>query len=98
MARLIWSPRAVGDLDAICEYIGRDSEAAAREFARQVIALAESIPPQPFLGAAVPEYGRDDLRERLCGNYRLIYRVRSDVVEVAAVIHGARRLPRRPPG
>ena len=48
MARLIWSPRAVGDLDAICEYIGRDSEAAAREFARQVIALAESIPPQPF--------------------------------------------------
>lgn len=98
MARLTWSPRAVRDLDAICEYVGRSSEEAARELARQIVALAESIPSQPYLGPAVAEYGRDELRERLIHNYRLIYRLRGEDVEVAAVIHGARRLPRRPPG
>jgi toxin ParE1/3/4 len=97
MARLIWSPRAISDLDAVCEYVSRNSEAAARDLARQLIALAESIPSQPFFGPAVEEYGRDEIRERLCHNYRLIYRVQADNVEVAAILHGARRLPRKPP-
>jgi toxin ParE1/3/4 len=98
MARLIWSPQAIDDLDAICEYVARNSEAAARELARQITALAESIPAQPLLGPAVAEYGRDEIRERLCHSYRLIYRLRAGEVEVATIHHGARRLPRKLPG
>ncbi len=98
MARLIWSPRAVADLDAICEYGRRYSEAAARDLARQIIALANPIASQPLLGSAVEEYGQEEIRERLCHNYRLIYRIRGDDVEVATILHGARRLPRKPPG
>jgi plasmid stabilization system protein ParE len=62
-----------------------------------VVALAESISEQPMLGPAVMEYDREDVRERLVWNYCLIYRVREEDVEVAAIIHGARRLPRKPP-
>jgi plasmid stabilization system protein ParE len=98
MARLIWSPRAARELAAICKYVEQDSEQAARELAKQLVALAESIPRQPYLGAIVEEYYQEEIRERLCHSYRLIYRLKGEDVEVATIVHGARRLPRNPPG
>ncbi len=91
-------PSAVKDVDDICEYIARNSQVYARVFAQEVVGLAESIAEQPHLGAAVPEYDQEDIRERLLHNYRVIYRLRGEDVEVVAVVHGARRLPRTPPG
>jgi plasmid stabilization system protein ParE len=98
MARVIWAPQAAQDLDNTCDYLARSSATYARTFAEQVIALVESIPAQPRLGAVVPEYGQEDLRERLFHNYRIIYRLRGEDVEVVTIVHGARRLPRTPPG
>ena len=85
------------DLDKICEHIARDSQHYSMAFARDVFALTRSLHGQPHLGAAVPEWGRDDIRERQLHNYRVIYRLRGDDVEIVTVIHGARRLPRTPP-
>jgi toxin ParE1/3/4 len=93
MARLIWSPRSVRDLSDICDYIARDSDEYARLFAQRVVALVESIPKNPKQGARVPEYDRDDLRERILQNYRIVYRLRRSAVEVVSIIHGARSLP-----
>jgi toxin ParE1/3/4 len=98
MAELTWSPRAMQDLDDICDRIARNSQQYARLFAEQVTALVETIPQFPQLGSVVPECARDDLRERLFQNYRIIYRVKGDDVEVVINTHGARRLPTRPPG
>jgi plasmid stabilization system protein ParE len=96
MARLIWSPQAVEDLEAACEFIARNSEQYASVFAERVVALAESIPQHPLLGSIVPEYDRDDLRERLFHNYRIIYRLRDDAVQIVCICHGARLLPAIP--
>jgi toxin ParE1/3/4 len=96
MARLIWSPRALDDLETICEYIARDSDRYARLFVERVVRLAESIPLHPLLGAVVREYQREGLRERLFQNYRIIYRVRGDSVEVVTIVHAARLLPPLP--
>ena len=93
MAKLIWSPAALHDLEEICEYIARDSEHYARLFAERVVALVETIPDHPRLGARVPEYDREDIRERLFQNYRVIYRLRGDIVEMVRITHGARLLP-----
>ena len=43
MAVLIWAPQAAEDLDAVCLYIARDSEAYARDFAERVIAAIEML-------------------------------------------------------
>jgi toxin ParE1/3/4 len=93
MANLVWSPRSVNDLRETCEYLARSSDRYARFFAQHVVSLVESIPEQPRLGAMVPEYDRDDLRERLFHNYRIVYRLRGNDVEVVSITHGARRLP-----
>ena len=41
----------------------------------------------------VVEYADPTIREVIEGPYRLIYRTRSESVQVLAVIHGARILP-----
>jgi addiction module RelE/StbE family toxin len=97
MVKLIWSPQALDDLDAICDYIARDSKRYAALFAERAIELAESISAQPLLGAVVPEYQREDLRERLFHSYRVVYRVCGEAVEIVAIVHGARLLPDSPP-
>lgn len=93
MAKLIWSPQAIEDLDAICSYIERDSYECARLFGERLIFLAESIPLHPLLGAVVPEYMREDLRERRLQNYRMIYRIAGDTTEIVTIVHGAKLLP-----
>ena len=96
MAKLIWSHCALNDLDGACEYIARDSRQYAYLFAERVVSLIEAIPQHPLLGAIVPEYNQEDLRERHFQNYRIIYRVSPDCVEIVAVIHAARLLPPAP--
>lgn len=93
MAKLIWSPQAIEDLDAICSYIERDSFEYARLFGERLIALIESIPAQPLLGAVVPEYADERLRERRFRSYRVVYRVDIDAVRIVTITHGARLLP-----
>lgn len=93
MRKLIWSSRALDDLDGACDYIARDSPKYACVLAERVIALGEKILQQPYLGAVVPEYRREELRERHVQNYRVVYRVSADRVEIVAVVHGARLMP-----
>jgi toxin ParE1/3/4 len=93
MGKLIWSPQSLDDLEGICRYIGRDSERYAKLFGERILALVESIAKHPMLGAMVPEYQREDLRERLLQNYRVVYRARGDLVEIVTVVHAARLLP-----
>ena len=92
MARLRWSLQAAQDLEEICDFLAQDSEQYASVFAQRVMAIIESIPANPRLGSMVPEYNRDDLRERLFHNYRIIYRLRGQAVEMVTITHGARLL------
>jgi plasmid stabilization system protein ParE len=88
-----WSPRAAADLERICDHIGQDSQVYAALFARRVVALVEGLAEFPRSGRVVPEYGIETLREKIFQSYRIVYRVRGDAVEVAAIVHGARVLP-----
>ena len=93
MARqLRWSPEAVEDVESIASYIERDSSYYARAVVTQIITLAEVIPEHPRLGRVVPEMNDPEYRERFVHKYRVIYRVETDRILIAAVIHGSRDL------
>ncbi|MCX9010673.1 MAG: type II toxin-antitoxin system RelE/ParE family toxin [Candidatus Methanoperedens sp.] len=92
MVRIIWSPDAAADLEAICEYIAKDSEYYARVFAQGVINAVERLLVFPESGRIVPEYNQEDLREIIFQNYRIVYRIKSDAVEIVTITHGARLL------
>ena len=93
MARQVrWSPKAASDLEETCDYIARDSEHYASLFAKRVVAVVRRLQRFPELGRVVPEYQDPALREVLYRDYRIVYRVTPDAVEIAAVCHGARPL------
>lgn len=94
MARIRWSPRAASDLEEACEYIARDSQEYAKVLARQVNQIVKSLPQLPNAGRVVPEWGDPKIRERFAGDYRIIYRVGEELIEVVRILHGARLLDR----
>ena len=65
--------------------------------ADRIVLKTISLADFPFLGAEVPENSDESIRELLERPYRIVYRILQDRMDVAAVIHGARRLPRIPP-
>ena len=83
----------MGDLDAIAEFIARDSTYYAGLYVQSIMAHVEKLRDLPKSGRVVPEYGREDLREFIFGNSRIVHRLRGDLIEVAAVVHAARQLP-----
>lgn len=87
---LKWSPEATEDLEAIAEYIARDSEFYARAVVSEILKTTRSIPEFPLIGRVVPEFGNEIIRERFVYSYRLVYRIQPKRVLVVAVIHGKR--------
>ncbi len=90
--KIRWSPTALAHFEEICNYIAHDSEKYATIFAKRIMALVKSIPDFPKAGRVVPEYDDDTLRERILGNYRIVYRIKSDVIEIVTIFSGARVL------
>jgi|SRR5690625_4122449 len=92
MAKLIWSPRSLKDLEIIFEYIKPDSIYNARNFINQLTKIAANIPDFPLAGREAPEYKKTYIREKLYKRYRLIYRIDKDIIEIITVVHQSKRI------
>lgn len=92
MGSVSWTPQALDDLASICLFIGRDSPQIAGVFADRALHAVDRLADHPRSGRVVPELGIETVREIIMGNYRLIYRIREQRVEVLTVHHGARLL------
>ncbi|HRI02931.1 MAG TPA: type II toxin-antitoxin system RelE/ParE family toxin [Pyrinomonadaceae bacterium] len=93
MAHLvIWSPRAIDDVETIAGYIALDSESYAASVVRTILEKARRLSDFPSIGRVVPEFGDDAIREIFAYSYRIIYRVHAQEITIAAVIHGKRIL------
>jgi toxin ParE1/3/4 len=90
--RLIWSPQAVEDVEAIRSFVARDSEHYAGLLVQRIVAAVERLDSFPLSGRMVPEVGNESLREVVYGNYRIVYRVKPELIEIVTVFHAARLL------
>lgn len=92
MVKVSWTDQAIEDLKAICIFIARDVPRAANIFADKIFLVTDRLADFPLLGRIVPELGREDIREIIHSNYRIIYRVLTGEVEILVIHHGARLL------
>ena len=90
--RVVWSRRALQDIEAITEYIAQDSSAYAAAVVKSIVTQAKMLERFPRSGRKVPEFDDENIRELLAYSYRIIYRVEVDEVLISAVIHGKRIL------
>jgi len=89
-----WTETAEEHLDAIYAYIARDSITYALRTVDRITRKSQQIGALPLSGRRVPEYDMDQIREVFVGPYRIIYHIKSDQIDVIAVIHGAMEILR----
>ncbi|MBI4725692.1 type II toxin-antitoxin system RelE/ParE family toxin [candidate division TA06 bacterium] len=93
MARkVIWSYEATEDLDALAEYIAKDSLFYAAAVAQEILDVSRSLNDFSERGRIVPELGNPKIRELIIRDYRLIYSIEQVRVVIVALVHGARDL------
>ena len=92
MTPLIWTRRAIEDVQSIRQFIAQDSPHYALLVTQQLIASAERLPAFPQSGRIVPEVNDPAVREVIHGTYRIVYRLIHDEIHILTVHHAARLL------
>ncbi len=90
--KLLWTKESLIKLQEIEKYISSDNPQAAIEFIDKLISLTESIPENPEKGRIVPELSITQIREILHKNYRIVYLLKKNSIEILTVFEGHRLL------
>ena len=91
--RIIWANSAIEHLQAIQDYIAQTSPQYARRMVDRITKRSKQIAAFPLSGRVVPEYERPQIREVIESQYRILYHVQPDRVEVVAVVHSKQHIP-----
>lgn len=90
--RVVVSPLAERDLEAIGDYIAADNSARAVSFVSELRAQCAVIAKMPRAYGVRPELGRSI---RLCvhGSYAIFFTATKSTLTIVRVLHGAMDLP-----
>lgn len=92
--KVVIAPSARQDVLGIWAYIAKDNIAAADRVSERIFDSVEQLGRSPYVGERCDALGRG-LRHTFVGMYVIFYSISEvdELVEVKAVIHGARNLP-----
>ncbi len=91
--KIIWSPLAIDRVTEIADYIAKDKPTAAEKWVETIFSKAEDLTSFPKSGRIVPEINKDQYREIISGNYRIVYRIEKERISILTVRHGKQLLP-----
>lgn len=92
-SKINWTLRSRDDLQNIYNFIANDSPYYAEREIDRIIDTTSILTNHIKAGRIVPETDREDIREVFYGNYRIIYKILSDLeVDILTVHHGAMQL------
>lgn len=92
MGEIKWTEKASSNLQAIFDFISRDSKIYAARYVKALIIATNKLETMPRSGRMVPEFENPELREVIYRAYRIVYRIVGEVedIEILSVVHGAR--------
>ena len=88
-----WTNTALDQLQSIHDYIAGNSPYYAKRMVDRITRRSIQISQFPLSGRKVPEYDIGQIREVLEADYRIIYYIKSDGIDVLAVFHGSQSIP-----
>ena len=91
--KAFWTDKAIERIGEIATYISRDSQSGAEKWVESIFKKVDRVAVFPKSGRKVPELPRKGIRELICGNYRIIYRLNEDGLFVLTVRHFKQVLP-----
>ena len=92
MAEIVWTEPALGDLDAIADYIALENPPAAAALVQSVLAHIEQLAAHPDSGSRPPELMRSRYRQIVEPPCRIFYRHEGRKVFILHVMRTARLL------
>ena len=90
--KVCWTDESYEALKGIREYISRDSNYYACRMIERILSRETQIGTFPKSGRKVPEYNSPNIREIFEGDYRIIYKIKSESIDILTVVHGAMKL------
>ncbi len=90
-----FTPKAIGDLDAIWLYIAEDNRDAAERVEAEIVAACRRLAKYPLMGTKRQDITPLPVRfwtVTKYPNYVIVYRPESTPLQVVAVLHGKRDL------
>ena len=87
-----FTERARKDLNDIFNYISLDSPQYAESFLRDIYEKIENLELFSKIGRRVPEIEHRNVRELIFKNYRIVYRILNEKIQIITIIHGSRLL------
>lgn len=90
MVCIIWTEKALEDINGIFEYISRDSEFYARNVVKEIRKKVKSIKLFPKRGRIIPEINDCNYREIFQWKYRIMYKMEDQNIYILSIFHGAR--------
>lgn len=93
--RVNWTLQALRRLRQLHDYIARDQPLNATRFIDRVTRRVDQLAAQPYSGGRVAKYARDDVRQIFEGDYRIVYLILPERIDIVAVRHTARLMPAR---
>jgi len=94
--KIYWTAPAADDLQSIHDYIAHDSAFYATSFIEKILVSTGKLADNPEIGRKVPEIDDSNIRELIFQNYRIMYRLRADAIQIIAVLRGSRDIGKWP--
>jgi toxin ParE1/3/4 len=91
MAEVIWTAKAVEQVEQIGSCIAKDSSFQARRVVQLIIRETRRLREYPRVGKMIPEVQQDRYRELRVFSYRILYKILDENrIAVVGVVHGKR--------
>ena len=91
MAELIWTEKAVAQIEEIGSFIERDSPFQARRVVQLIIKETRKLKEFSHLGKMIPEVQEEQYREIRVFSYRIFYKIiNENQIAIIGVVHGYR--------
>ena len=90
--KVFWTETAINHLSSIYNYISQTSPQYAQIIVERLTRRSEQIADFPLSGRMVPEFETKQIREIIEGSYRIIYYIKSEQIDILAVLHGSQKI------
>lgn len=89
---VIFTDRFLDRIEECIDYIAHDHVPTATKWAREVFEQCEKLGNHPESGIMVPEFDRHEIREIIHGNYRLVYELKPNQIDMLTIWHTRSRI------
>jgi toxin ParE1/3/4 len=91
MAEVIWTIKAVEQVEQIASFIERDSSFQAHRVVQLIVKETRKLREHARIGKMIPELQEDAYRELRVFSYRILYKILDENrIAIVGVVHGHR--------